>query len=288
MDSVGKRIQSNVTLLCVLAICVLPWPSGCSKYTNYDDPRGPLSWFVSKGSPLYHGQHIGVVSYNIELGKKLDQIINELQEDSVWLNADIILLQETELAGVMRIAKIRNLNYAYYPSAVHSKRKNAFGNAILSRWPLKDPVKIVLPHLDPIRKQVRIGTAATVIIDNREIRVVSTHTEMYRMGLGSRLDQIDSLVAAIDTSFEYVIVGGDFNTVLHYVLRRFDESFEKIGLIRASEGAGPTTVLDPLGLIKLDLDHIYTKGFIVGGKGVMRYTKASDHHPVWITCRFAG
>jgi len=287
MSNSSRISHASCTLLMVVATATIGCLFGCGTYTNYEDPLGPLFRYVSTESPSYRGQQIVVISYNIKLGKKIDQVIRELAEDSIWLSADIILLQEAELQGVEQIAQSRSLNYVYYPSAVHSKRKTAFGNAILSRWPLKDPTKIVLPHLDPLRRQIRIGTAATVVIGKREIRVVSTHTEMYRMRLGDRLDQIDSLVSAIDTNFLYLVVGGDFNTVRSQVLHNFDRSFEKIGLVRASEGVESTSDVGPLRVLRLHLDHIYTKGFMVTSKGVLTYTKASDHHPVWVTGRFA-
>lgn len=281
--------MSNAHCLLLLAVATAAFEClfGCATYTNYVDPLGPMFWHVSTESPTYRGQQIAVISYNIERGQKMDQLIRELGEDSIWLLADIVLLQEAELTGIEQIAQNRNLNYVYYPSVELPKRKTAFGNAILSPWQLKDPTKIVLPHLDPIRKQIRIGAAATVVIGKREIRVVSTHTEMYRMGLGSRLDQIDSLVSAIDTNFSFIVVGGDFNTVLHSVLQKFDLSFGKINMLRASEGVESTSEVGPLGIIGLHLDHIYTKGFTIMGSGVLTDTEASDHHPVWIKGRFA-
>ncbi len=288
MRNFSRIRYASYILLIILAIAIIGYLCGCGTYTNYTDPFGPLYWYVSTESPTYHGQQIVVISYNIELGKKLDQVIREMGEDSIWLSADIILLQEAELPGIVQIAQGRSLNYVYYPSAVHSKRKTAFGNAILSRWPLKDPTKIVLPHFEPLRRQNRIGTAATVMVGERDIRVISAHTEMFRMGLGDRLDQIDSLASAIDNNFTYIVVGGDFNTVLHQVLQRFDRSFERIGMLRASEGVASTADVGPLGIIGLHLDHIYTKGFVITGSGVLTETRASDHHPVWIRGRFAG
>ena len=287
MSNSSRISHASCTLLMAVAAATIGCLFGCGTYTNYEDPLGPLFWYVSTESPTYRGQQIVVISYNIKLGKKIDQVIRELAEDSIWLSADIILLQEAELQGVEQISQGRSLNYVYYPSAVHSKRKAAFGNAILSRWPLKEPTKIVLPQFDPLRRQIRIGTAATVVIGKREIRVISAHTEMYRMGLSDRLDQIDSLVSAIDTNFRYLVVGGDFNTVRSQVLHEFDRSFERIDMVRASEGVGSTSDVGPLRILRLHLDHIYTKGFMVTGKGVLTDTKASDHHPVWIMGRFA-
>ena len=284
----SRRIRYASYTRVAVAIATIGCLFGCGTYTNFDDPHGPLYWYVSTESPKYRGLQLGVISYNIALGKKLDEVIRELGEDSIWLSADIILLQEAELSGVEQIARSRSLNYVYYPSAVHSRRKTAFGNAILSRWPLKDPTKIVLPHLDPLRRQIRIGTAATVVIGERNIQAISVHTEMFRLGLGSRLDQIDSLASAIDTNFAYVVVGGDFNTVRSQVLHLFDRSFERIGMVRASEGVESTSDVGPLGIIGLHLDHIYTRGLHITGSGVLTDTEASDHHPVWITGRFAG
>jgi endonuclease/exonuclease/phosphatase family metal-dependent hydrolase len=269
------------------AVILLGGLAGCAPVKNYLDPLGPVFFGVSSRSPQFEGKELLVVSYNIELGKRIDQAISELDGDTSLGSADIYLLQEMDPTGVEKIAEHFDLNYIYYPSAVHSKHGKDYGNAILSRWPLKDYLKIVLPHRDPLRKQIRIGAAATAVIGDREIRIISAHTEMYRLWTGARLEQIDSLTRAIDTCFAYVIVGGDFNTVRSSVLRRFDKVFESVGMGRATEGIGSTSRSDPIGIIPFELDHIYTRGFLVTGRGKAAKTRASDHHPVWVTLRFA-
>jgi endonuclease/exonuclease/phosphatase (EEP) superfamily protein YafD len=44
---------------------------------------------------------------------------------------------------------------------------------------------------------------------------------------------------------------------------------------------GATQQLDPLGLLKFELDHIFSRGFEVMSAGKVKEAKASDHIPVW-------
>jgi endonuclease/exonuclease/phosphatase family metal-dependent hydrolase len=283
----GRPRQQTCHVLAVVVGAVCHLLTGCAAVTNYPDPLGPAISGKAGKSPEYRGEELVVVTYNIELGEKIDLAIEEIEEDSILRSADIFLLQEMDPSGVERLASHFDLDYIYYPSAVHSKHGKDYGNAILSRWPLKEPKKIVLPHEDPLRKQIRIATAATVVVGEREIRAMSTHTEMYRLATRDRVEQIDSITRAIDRGQPYVVVGGDFNTVRGHVLKRFDREFEEIGMQRATEGVGWTADADPMGILHMELDHIYTRGFLVTGSGKMSETESSDHHPVWVSLRFA-
>jgi endonuclease/exonuclease/phosphatase family metal-dependent hydrolase len=259
---------------------------GCAAVTNYPDPLGPMLSGVALHQPSYSGKELTVVTYNINLGANIDQAIAEIEQDSILCEADFFLLQEMNPAGVERIAAHFDLNYLYYPAAIHSRNNKDFGNAILSRWPLAAPAKVILPHTDPLRDQIRIATAATARIGERDIRVVSTHTEMYRLRSSARREQIDSLGRSIATGSRFVIIGGDFNTVRGDVLESFDDVFERYDLTRATVGIGPTARSDPFGILPLSLDHIYVRGFVVTGNGKVDQVRASDHKPVWVSLRF--
>jgi endonuclease/exonuclease/phosphatase (EEP) superfamily protein YafD len=124
-------------------------------------------------------------------------------------------------------------------------------------------------------------------IGNREVVVYSTHTEVYLTSISHRRRQVDSLIADIANEIEapeHVIVGGDFNTVSNRGINRLVSLFARVGLERASKGAGPTMlryVYRPTAA-----DHIFVRGFRTVGRGAVRKAAASDHTPVWVELDF--
>lgn len=96
------------------------------------------------------------------------------------------------------------------------------GNAILSRFPLRDPALVRLSDgatwfAEPADGQRRVGgrmgLAAKLRIGGRDTVVVAVHIES-RSSPEERAHQIDSLLQTIDIAYGDgpVIVGGDFNT----------------------------------------------------------------------------
>ncbi len=252
---------------------------------NYLLPEGPrYSGQFAREIPEFDGQ-VKVVTYNIKLGKKIEQAIKELSQREELQDADIILLQEMDPVGVERIALQLQYNFIYYPAVLHSKHDKEFGNAILSKWPIQNHVKVVLPHENPVRKMRRIAVFATLDMNEYEILTCSVHTEMYIIGHEKKLDQVEALVSNIEDRFHYVIVGGDFNTDMEYDVLKTEQIFQETGLIRATKGIGYTSQGDPLGILRWKFDHIFVKGFEVLNSGKFKEAQASDHLPVWTVLR---
>ena len=89
-----------------------------------------------------------------------------------------------------------------------------FGNAILSRWPLSDDHKVVLPHLARLGGTERAAVGATVLIGERRVRVYSVHlATLIANGPNDRRDQLRTLLADADSQAT-VIIGGDFTAML--------------------------------------------------------------------------
>jgi hypothetical protein len=107
------------------------------------------------------GSRVRVVSFNIKLADQIDPAIEVLRSDALR-DADIISLQEMDESGVERIAHALRLNYIYYPGSIHPTRQRYFGPAILTRWPIGETRKLILPHEAWGRKQRRNATAATI------------------------------------------------------------------------------------------------------------------------------
>ena len=109
------------------------------------------------------------------------------------------------------------------------------------------------------------------------------HTETPWLGYKKRLEQVDFLINNIDEDAEYVIVGGDFNTVSSRSITDLDTRFGESGLERATNRVGVTTTRLPVGFA---MDHIYTRGMSVLDAGKHSQAKASDHLPVWAQLEF--
>ncbi|MEE9501012.1 MAG: endonuclease/exonuclease/phosphatase family protein [Candidatus Aminicenantaceae bacterium] len=257
----------------------------CTVTKNYRNPERPeFSGNFATKTPNFDGT-IKVVTFNIKLSEEIQQAIEDLGETPELWDADIILLQEMADDGVATIAQRLNYNFIYYPASIHYKHGKNYGNAILSKWPIKDYRKIVLPYEHPMNKQIRIAALATVVIGKFEILTYSVHTEMFWLGGKKKLDQVDSVLRSVADHFEHVIIGGDFNTNTANGVRETEKLFTQAGFLRASKRVGATSKVDLLGLTDFELDHIFVKGLTPITCGKCEETQSSDHYPVWVTLR---
>lgn len=277
-----KRSLTAALAACIPACLALP---ACGSIRNYLDPTGPAYAGGSVPPEPTAPDSIRIVTYNVKFGRNVRKAIRELRGAPGVMNADIILLQEMDAVGVRMIADSLGLQYLYYPASVHRSHGKDFGNAILSRWPITEPLKIVLPYERPLGDQRRIAAAATIEAGGLRIRVVSIHTETFWMSRRKRIEQADSMLQALSADCDHVIVGGDFNTPFRSSVEELSELFAGRSFVRVTEGAGWTAKVLPLGLYKVELDHIFAKGFEVIRSGAYEDASASDHIPVWTILR---
>lgn len=247
--------------------------------TPHEAPEGPkfTGDFSTTETPA--GEQLTVVSYNIQYGKKIDEAIVAFREFDRMRIAEVILLQEMDEHGVESIARELKYNYLYYPATMNRKGRN-FGNAILSRLPLKNHKKIILPYKHPVNRQLRIAVRATVEISGQEVLIYSVHTETYTVSVSHRWAQVNAIVQDIGESSSPVIVGGDFNTVFGRSIRRMVGQFDQVALAYNTSGIGAT--IGFRGLKPMVMDHIFTRGFTCLEAGVIEGAGASDHFPVWV------
>ncbi len=257
--------------------------TSCRSIQNYTEADGPLyTGNYAETPPAFNGE-IKIISWNIKFSKEIDAAIVELQEVEDLRHADILLLQEMDEVGVERVAKSLKYNYIYFPASVHTHHNKNFGNAILSRWPVSQAAKVILPHPNPKNGQIRIAVRGRVQLGNQNVLVYSVHTETAWLSQAKRADQIDTLLADIGPDERYVIVGGDFNTLTQEGIQNLEEQFEQAGLERASKDAGYT--FEPGG-VELQFDHIFARGMTAIESGVTPAAQASDHFPLWVKTGF--
>ncbi len=256
--------------------------ASCREVINYRDPDEPRfeGNYAGQG-PEFDGT-LKVVTWNIAFAEEIDQAIAELRTIEELQEANIILLQEMDEAGTEAIAKALNYNYVYYPASIHSRHERNFGNAVLSKWPIDDSEKLILPHQNPRNDQIRIAVRALIMAGEIELPVYSIHTETFWLGQEDRNDQIGYLADQVDPAHDYVIAGGDFNTLTPGSITELEERMEVVGLKRVTNGAGASVGIGDVGLT---LDHIFARGLSTITSGVANEAEASDHYPLWVDLR---
>jgi endonuclease/exonuclease/phosphatase family metal-dependent hydrolase len=248
--------------------------AGCRTGRNYTSPEGPRyagSPATAAGRPT-DTTRIKVVSFNVEFSMQVDSAIVLLANDSALRDASIILLQEMNEKATQRIAESLGFWYVYYPAIYHYRTNQLIGNAVLSRWPIVEDRKIVLPHVARFAGTQRTATAATILVGSHRVRVYSTHLGTPGgTGGGARKDQLRAILADA-ARYQRVIIGGDMNDA-------------NVGRIARGKGyAWPTERGPPTSLLGR-IDHIFLKGLSppdsAAAGAVPGVGHISDHLPVW-------
>ncbi len=246
---------------------------------NHDDPHGPL--FAGNFAPAAPAppDALLVVSYNLRYGEAVAEAIRAYREVAPLPAADIILLQEMDEAGAGALARELGYNYVYYPASVAVDGDN-FGNAILARWPIREPHKLILPRHHPVTGQQRTATRAVVDVAGTEVLVYSTHIETATAPPALRAAQFQAILDDIPDDAGHVIIGGDFNTVTRRGVANLARLYADHDLAHNSDGLGPT--FTRFGMRPSATDHIFSRGFEQLEAGVLGELVMSDHFPVWV------
>lgn len=252
---------------------------------NYEDPDGPIFQgnYASPRDPNTAVDTAVLVSYNIEFGMRMPQATSEFKIIDPLPQSDVILLQEVDEHGTNRMARVLGYNFVYFPASVHRHGRN-FGNAILSRWPILNPTKFILPRRAPGTRQLRLATRAEIALGSTRLLAYSVHTEVYHLtSRKHRRQQVEAIVEDIQPGRQPVIVGGDFNTVRRAHIKRLEQQFGSIGMARVTRGIGPT--IRKYRVQPSAADHIFARGIEVEARGKIPQVLSSDHFPVWVRLR---
>jgi endonuclease/exonuclease/phosphatase family metal-dependent hydrolase len=181
----------------------------------------------------------------------------------------VVVLQEMNDDAAARIAAALDMSFVYYPAIYHPVPKENFGNAILSRWPVVDDGKLILPHLSWSRRAHRAAVMATLQVGPEQVHVFAVHfSTPLEIWYDGQKDQARLVLDAAD-DYDHAIVAGDFNG--HGV----GKLFEKAGFAWPTRKVGDTHRF-------FSVDHILARGFVSLGGGKVDDTRgASDHKPVW-------
>lgn len=248
--------------------------AGCRTGRNYPDPAGPR---YSGEAPTIQaparGDTLKVVSFNIEYSRETKRSIRILKSTAELRDADVILLQEMTAPTTKMVADSLGMHYVYYPAIYNRVVRHDFGNAILSRWPIVEDAKLILPSRSRYAKTQRIATAATIQVGSKRLRVYSTHFGTPAdLGWEGRVAQLRYILDDAKP-FEHVLVGGDMNS-------------KDIGRVARESGyLWPTDTIRKSNLYGR-LDHFFLRGLALAGAtatGTHYVPPAiSDHSPIWI------
>jgi endonuclease/exonuclease/phosphatase family metal-dependent hydrolase len=274
------------SLFLLLCLCVSTLAS--ASWRNYTDPNAPIYEGHFSRGPANTTQNFRVITFNIHFAQSLEGIIKFWQQSPQLLEADAVLLQEVVgEPGVLgansaeEIARRLNLNYVYVPAFIHQKNEKDFGVAILSRHPLSDVEKIVLPHPHFLHRTQRTAVGATVHAPGGNFRAYSTHVETLQFTVW-RQRQLDPILrAASKYDGMPLIIGGDFNSSPVWQ-RWFLWSYaRRNGWYVATQGVPGSTFQTLGGAVRFRLDHIFARGAQLLNAGKLRSGKLSDHDLIW-------
>jgi endonuclease/exonuclease/phosphatase family metal-dependent hydrolase len=256
-------------------IIALVLVGGCRTGRDYASATGPRyagAPPTAAAESRTHPDRLRIVSFNIEFARRIDGAIALLASDPALRGADVILLQEMDAAGTQRVAHALGMWYVYYPVIFHRRTRRDFGNAVLSRWPIVDDAKLVLPHPSRYARTHRSATAATLRVGASRVRVYSTHLgTVADIGAGRREDQLRAILAdAADHAV--VVIGGDLNDAT-------------IGIVAEEAGYSWPTRDGPRTTRFGRWDHVFLKGLdspdTAASGTVIDAHRVSDHRPVW-------
>lgn len=251
--------------------------AACRTGRNYPDPQGPR-YTDADSIPVAtraNAERLRVVTFNIAFARKIDSAIALFSSDTALRDADIVLLQEMTAASTARIARALGMHFVYYPAIYHLRANQDFGNAVLSRWPVVDDAKLILPHPSRYAGTHRVATAATVRVGTSDIRVYSTHLGTPAdIRSGARREQLRAIIADAER-YQRVVIGGDMNE-------------SDVGVAARDAGYSWPTERGPSTTRFGRWDHVFVRGLATdsGATGtVMNQRDVSDHRPVWVVVR---
>lgn len=221
-----------------------------------------------------------VISWNIQYGIESELAAMEIAGSEQMRNFDLLLLQEMDEPGTQTIAEALQANYAYSTAGPHANTGRDFGNAVVTKWPIRRSAEVPLPHKASVNGQPRSATNAVVRVGDHDVSAYSVHTEIPSLRLARRIEQFAMVAADADWHpFDLAVVGGDFNTVTARGVQALVDTMKAAGLDRVSSATEPSYRRGGRDLI---LDHVFATGFEHVASGVVTGTTASDHAPLWV------
>ena len=264
---------------------------GCDNSTLLEIGPKPIA-----GSATKLPEELKIVSYNIRWrsGDELRKLAEHLRDDSKVGNASILGLQEVDRNkkrsgnknSAVILAEHLGMHYAWAaPPATKSEKEEETGVAILSKYPLTEVCRLVLPHKGPGgRRRAAIG--ATVNVGETKLRIYSVHSET-RISVSRKVMQTKAVVKDLsryDKNMPAVILG-DLNTWEPSAVSKTAKFFADEGFTTPFNHDSTFFRRVLFVPIELKLDWIWLRHLESTRNGIDRGINLSDHWPLWIVVK---
>ena len=228
-----------------------------------------------------------VMTYNIHHGGGMDDRVDLERIARVIraANPDFVALQEvdrgaTRTDGVDQpevLARFARMHVVYGPAMPF--QGGEYGDAVLSRWPIKSSRVVKLPWREGGQREPRVAVAATAEFPFKEgaIEFISTHWD-HTKEPSDRLAQAQKVDEAWRNAGPATILAGDFNCAPG--TPPLDTLGREWTLVTGTDPAQPTCCGNDL---REKIDHIFvkpSKRWRVVEHHVVDEEMASDHRPV--------
>jgi endonuclease/exonuclease/phosphatase family metal-dependent hydrolase len=232
-----------------------------------------------------------IMTYNIHHGRGLDGEIDidRIADVICQSQADIVALQEvdvnTKRSGNIDIVKVLSEKTGLLYTAFGQNLEfegGKYGNAILSRYPLKN---IENHHFENISGEQRGVLSATIDINNRDILFLNTHLDHTEDDDSERVLYTEKIRDHIISLYknQTVILAGDFNDFPGSRMYQIVQSYMSDSWIQAGTGDGFTI---PVNNPEKRIDYIFYSGELKPVTANVVQSIASDHLPVVVKFLF--
>ncbi|MFW6164286.1 MAG: endonuclease/exonuclease/phosphatase family protein [Planctomycetota bacterium] len=235
-----------------------------------------------------------VLTYNIHHGEGSDERLDLARIARIIRHAEphLVALQEIDnktrrtnhVDQAAELARLTDLRAAFGKAIDY--QGGQYGNAILSRWELRDVKTHALPHVP--KREARCALAATVTPGGGlpNLLFVSTHLQNGPKAIKDRIRQAKRLNQLLVNDDDIpTIVAGDLNAV------PFDPSFRLLAShwLNASGVNPPATC--PADQPRWPIDHVLLRPatrWRIAGVTVLEEPVASDHRPLLVVLEWLG
>jgi endonuclease/exonuclease/phosphatase family metal-dependent hydrolase len=279
-----RNIQRSLSSLAV--VLLLPMVTFPQEPNLFETGRA-----ARLSAPAQASAEITIVTYNIRWRTGA-----ELQQISDWLkakHASLIALQEVDRAkertqktnNARALAEALGMYYAWaappLPKSGKEKEEET-GVELLSSYPLREVVRIVLPHEGPGGRW-RVALGATVTIDKRDFRIYSVHSET-RIPVEQKIDQFRAVLDDLQhfPKSTPAIIMGDFNSWEAATVEQVRQLFTKAEFATPFPDNENTFRRNALVFdVDLKLDWMWLRGLTSQSFEIDRRLTVSDHFPLW-------
>jgi len=239
---------------------------------------------------------VRICSWNIQLGARLDAVLDAVEDEPSFKDVDVLALQEASIhdgvPDAAAIAKRMGAGFEFFQATAQRRRGLAQANAIVWRsralMSIEPPEVLALPESPtievghPERMLLRVvppQTRMAVRAESSDVRIYVVHLDV--VGFTHKLEQFQAVLADMQVRkpVPLTVVAGDLNTfgpVRPHLWRRIASAAEKAGLVNLTADVRRTHWTGQ------KLDAIYASSQVpIKHRSWTAGLRASDHLPVF-------